>query len=140
MPRRMTDSTSSRHSTVSACAGASCHWEGRYNWEPLNFFRSYLMIICGSFALFQLLSFNHKKPIGWVRRAFPSCTRSILTGVYLCHACSCQEIEGGNARAGGERPQGRAGQGHAVLDVLVHRVRGVLRPGAPRALARFLPR
>jgi hypothetical protein len=28
-----------------------------------------------------------------VSRAFPSCTRSILTEIYLCHACSCQEIE-----------------------------------------------
>jgi hypothetical protein len=28
-----------------------------------------------------------------VSRAFPSCTRSILTETYLCHACSCQEIE-----------------------------------------------
>jgi hypothetical protein len=28
-----------------------------------------------------------------VSRAFSSCTRSILTEIYLCHACSCQEIE-----------------------------------------------
>jgi hypothetical protein len=36
--------------------------------------------------------------------AFPSCTRSILTEIYICHACSCQEIEDGNAaRAGDER-------------------------------------
>jgi hypothetical protein len=27
-----------------------------------------------------------------VSRAFPSCTRSILTEIYLCHACSCHEI------------------------------------------------
>jgi hypothetical protein len=26
-----------------------------------------------------------------VSRAFPSCTRSILTAIYPCHACSCQE-------------------------------------------------
>jgi hypothetical protein len=38
-----------------------------------------------------------------VSRAFPSCTRPILTEIYLCHACSCQEIEDGNARAGGRR-------------------------------------
>jgi hypothetical protein len=40
-----------------------------------------------------------------VSRAFPSCTRSIWTEIYLCHACSCHEIEDGNARAGrvGER-------------------------------------
>jgi hypothetical protein len=28
-----------------------------------------------------------------VIRAFPSYTRSILTKIYLCHACSCHEIE-----------------------------------------------
>eukprot|EP01047_Picozoa_sp_COSAG01_P045867 COSAG01_NODE_4258_length_5201_cov_4.634065_6_plen_143_part_00 len=33
-------------------------------------------------------------------RAFPSWTRSILTEIYLCHACSYHEIEDGNARAG----------------------------------------
>eukprot|EP01047_Picozoa_sp_COSAG01_P021338 COSAG01_NODE_1235_length_11106_cov_3.058962_11_plen_206_part_00 len=27
-----------------------------------------------------------------VSRAFPSCTRPILAEIYLCHACSCQEI------------------------------------------------
>eukprot|EP01047_Picozoa_sp_COSAG01_P007288 COSAG01_NODE_275_length_19669_cov_8.676188_12_plen_238_part_00 len=36
----------------------------------------------------------------WVSRASPSWTRSILAEICLCHACSCQEIEGGNARAG----------------------------------------
>jgi hypothetical protein len=31
---------------------------------------------------------------GWqVSRAFPSCARSILAEIYLCHACSCQERE-----------------------------------------------
>eukprot|EP01043_Picozoa_sp_COSAG02_P066728 COSAG02_NODE_10479_length_1901_cov_0.931298_1_plen_329_part_00 len=38
-----------------------------------------------------------------VSRAFPSYTRSILTEMYLCHACSCEEIEDGNARAGWRR-------------------------------------
>jgi iduronate 2-sulfatase len=33
-----------------------------------------------------------------VSRAFPSYTRSILTEIYLCHPCSCHEIEDGNAR------------------------------------------
>jgi hypothetical protein len=35
--------------------------------------------------------------------AFPSCVRSMLTEIYLCHACSCQyfEILSGNAAAGG---------------------------------------
>lgn len=32
-----------------------------------------------------------------VRRVFPSYTRSILTGIHLCHACACQETEDGNA-------------------------------------------
>jgi hypothetical protein len=30
---------------------------------------------------------------GWLRWAFPSCMRSILTEIYLCHACSCHEID-----------------------------------------------
>eukprot|EP01047_Picozoa_sp_COSAG01_P028144 COSAG01_NODE_1881_length_8990_cov_36.296142_3_plen_59_part_00 len=29
---------------------------------------------------------------------------SILTEIYLCHACSYQEIEDGNARPGGAQP------------------------------------
>ena len=36
-----------------------------------------------------------------VSRAFPSWKQSILTEIYLCHACSDHEIEDGNARAGG---------------------------------------
>jgi hypothetical protein len=32
--------------------------------------------------------------------AFPSWKRSILTEIYLCHACSYHEIKDGNARAG----------------------------------------
>jgi hypothetical protein len=35
-----------------------------------------------------------------VSQAFPSWKRSILTEIYLCHACSYHEIEDGNARAG----------------------------------------
>eukprot|EP01049_Picozoa_sp_SAG25_P004034 SAG25_NODE_244_length_11127_cov_82.802956_13_plen_281_part_00 len=38
---------------------------------------------------------------GAVSGAFPSCVRSISTEIYLCHACSCQEILSGNAPAGG---------------------------------------
>eukprot|EP01047_Picozoa_sp_COSAG01_P027867 COSAG01_NODE_1854_length_9053_cov_2.566499_3_plen_422_part_00 len=33
-------------------------------------------------------------------RPFPSWNRSILTEIYLCHACSYHEIEDGNGRAG----------------------------------------
>jgi hypothetical protein len=33
--------------------------------------------------------------------AFPSCVRSILTDIYLYHACSCHEILSGNAAEGG---------------------------------------
>eukprot|EP01047_Picozoa_sp_COSAG01_P026040 COSAG01_NODE_1664_length_9573_cov_31.637429_8_plen_101_part_00 len=33
-------------------------------------------------------------------RPFPSWNRPILTEIYLCHACSCHEIEDGNGRAG----------------------------------------
>jgi hypothetical protein len=29
---------------------------------------------------------------GTVSRPFPSWNRSVLTEIYLCHACSCQEI------------------------------------------------
>jgi hypothetical protein len=47
-----------------------------------------------------------------VCRAFPSCVRSILTEIYLCHAFSCHEMLSGNAAAGG----GLAAD--AVLDLL----------------------
>jgi hypothetical protein len=33
-----------------------------------------------------------------VSGAFPSLTRFILTEIYLCHACYCQEIEDDEAR------------------------------------------
>jgi hypothetical protein len=36
----------------------------------------------------------------WCEAAFLSCVRSILTDIYLCHACSCHEILSGNAAAG----------------------------------------
>jgi hypothetical protein len=41
-------------------------------------------------------------------RAFPCYTRSILTEIYLFHACYCREIDDGNARAGAGRGQGPA--------------------------------
>jgi hypothetical protein len=40
----------------------------------------------------------------WVSRAFPSWNRSILTEIYLCHACSYHETEDGNAREGMATP------------------------------------
>jgi hypothetical protein len=40
---------------------------------------------------------------GRVSRAFPSWNWSILTEIYLCHACSYHEIEDGNARTGRAR-------------------------------------
>jgi hypothetical protein len=46
-------------------------------------------------------------------RAFPSLMRSVLTEIYLCHACSCHKIEDGNARGrGGGRP-GLDRRGHS---------------------------
>jgi hypothetical protein len=36
-----------------------------------------------------------------VSQALPSCVRSVLTEICLCHACSCRVIEDGNAQAGG---------------------------------------
>jgi hypothetical protein len=45
-----------------------------------------------------------------VRQAFPSCTRSILTEIYLCHPCSCHGIEDGNARTGRARALGLRGR------------------------------
>lgn len=41
------------------------------------------------------------KPIavGLGKHAFPQCARPVLTGIYLCQACSCLEIEDRNARA-----------------------------------------
>ena len=38
---------------------------------------------------------------GCVSRPFPSWNRSILTDIYLCHACSYHEIEDGNGAPGG---------------------------------------
>jgi UDP-glucose 6-dehydrogenase len=56
-----------------------------------------------------------------VSGAFPSFMRPVLTEMYLCHACSCPEIEDGNAPAGrqrGTRPGAggadRAGGGGAL--------------------------
>eukprot|EP01047_Picozoa_sp_COSAG01_P040622 COSAG01_NODE_3434_length_6100_cov_7.180970_3_plen_203_part_00 len=43
-------------------------------------------------------------------RAFPSCLRSLLTEIYLCHACSCHEIEDGHARTGLRAVRVAAGQ------------------------------
>jgi hypothetical protein len=46
--------------------------------------------------------------------ASPSCVRSILTEIYLCHACSCHEVEDGNARTGHTRgAAARRGAAHA---------------------------
>jgi hypothetical protein len=42
-------------------------------------------------------------PLPACAAAFPSCARSILTEIYLCHACSCHETLSGNAAAGGLR-------------------------------------
>jgi hypothetical protein len=41
-----------------------------------------------------------RRPSRQVSRAFPSCTWSIMAEIYLCHACSYQEIEDGNAWTG----------------------------------------
>ena len=38
-----------------------------------------------------------------VRRPCPSCPRSILAEIYLCHACSDHEVEGGDGRAARRR-------------------------------------
>jgi hypothetical protein len=41
---------------------------------------------------------------GLCAAAFPSCVRSILTEIYLRHACSCHEILSGNSAAGRPAP------------------------------------
>jgi hypothetical protein len=75
-----------------------------------------------------------------VSRVFPPYTRSILTEIYLCHPCSCCEIEVGNPRAGGKLAAGEglggAGRGrcrHAAADCAAPAAReeGELVPGAP---------
>jgi hypothetical protein len=58
-------------------------------------------------------------------RAFPCDTRSILTKVYLCHACSCHAIEDEHARAGGPGGPGapvarRERANHGDLSYPVH--------------------
>eukprot|EP01047_Picozoa_sp_COSAG01_P016365 COSAG01_NODE_836_length_13206_cov_139.627375_18_plen_371_part_00 len=59
-----------------------------------------------------------------VSRAFPSCTRSISTEIYLRHPCSCRhEVEDGNdARAGPQRGVGAGDHGGARGAGLLHRV------------------
>jgi hypothetical protein len=47
-----------------------------------------------------------------VSRAFPPWNRSILTEMYLCHACSCHEIEDGNAWTGAQAMRRQYGAGH----------------------------
>jgi hypothetical protein len=82
-----------------------------------------------------------------VSRAFPSCTRSISTEIYLRHPCFYRhEIEDGNARAGPQRGVGAGGLGGARGAGLLHRVGraaaggwayvggAVARPGGGRAL------
>eukprot|EP01047_Picozoa_sp_COSAG01_P008474 COSAG01_NODE_335_length_18690_cov_7.693185_2_plen_656_part_00 len=49
-----------------------------------------------------------------VSRAFPSWNRSILTEIFLCHACSDQEIEDGNGRAGEAARGADGGAGRAA--------------------------
>ena len=54
---------------------------------------------CPGLAFYDLCTGELEK-LPAVSRAFPSCTRSILTEIYLCHACSCHEIEDANAWTG----------------------------------------
>jgi hypothetical protein len=46
--------------------------------------------------------YEHMRGNMTVSRAFPSWNRSVLTEIYLCHACSYHEVEDGNARTGGQ--------------------------------------
>jgi hypothetical protein len=48
-----------------------------------------------------------------VSRPFPSWNRSILTEIYLCHACSCQEIL--RAKTAGQGFQGGAALASAIF-------------------------
>jgi hypothetical protein len=43
---------------------------------------------------------GHSCRLGLLWRRFHRVRGPFLTEIYLCHACSCQEIEGGNARGG----------------------------------------
>jgi hypothetical protein len=54
---------------------------------------------------------------GGVRVAFPFCVRSILTEIYLCHACSCRNIEWKRRGrwSGGTRCTWAAPRRHATL-------------------------
>jgi hypothetical protein len=58
-----------------------------------------------------------------VSLGFPSCKRSILTEIYLCHVCSCHEIEDGNACTG--LPRLRPGEGGAQAVQVPGRARRV---------------
>jgi hypothetical protein len=69
-------------------------------------------------------------PVG---RAFPSCTRSVLTEIFLCHACSCREFEVGNALG-----QGGGGHRRAVPGLRQANHAGVAAAGVPAG--RIAPR
>ena len=66
-----------------------------------------------------------------MRRAFPSFLWSILTDIYLCHACSCHDIEDGNAWTGklGQGSSRRPSQGR-FPQYLLGEVPGDDKPGA----------
>jgi hypothetical protein len=52
-----------------------------------------------------------------VSRAFPSWKRSILTEIYLCHACSYHEVEDGHAARTGGAGVPRAGRAGGLPDL-----------------------
>jgi small GTP-binding protein len=92
----------------------SIHWELNLElllaktWDYLNLLRIYTKKRGSKPDFTDPVILRAGSSVEDVSRAFPSCARSILTEIYLCHACSCQEIEDGNAARAGmpRRAQG----------------------------------
>jgi hypothetical protein len=82
-PPRRSQGGGRRQSTAGAAAGSG---------GPV-----YQVVLDGGGSFF----FERRAVVEVVSGAFRSCRRPIIaTEMYLCHACSCQEIEDGNAPAG----------------------------------------
>jgi hypothetical protein len=77
---------------VAAAVQAAFDWERRHDWDHLD-------PNCEEAERRQAVS-----------RVFPSWNRSILTEIYLCHACSDHDFEDGNARTGRDAAPDRGGR------------------------------
>jgi|EP01047_Picozoa_sp_COSAG01_P015154 hypothetical protein len=73
----------------------------RYIRDPDSTFSAVWDMVSVVFLLYVCLTVPVRACFPAVRRPFPSWSRPILTAIYLCHACSCQEILRRNGRGQG---------------------------------------